>query len=587
MANGNYVSASIPVPDWKMLKGKPYVTVSAKGISNGLSNIPNDGADFGPDTPGTQTYGIQEAFNFVANSGKPSIVKLLSGIFYPTSAINYSGTVPLRLTGNGAGNIYQLTGETIIDFSQVNPSSLLPNTDGVGGAAITFNHPAITSSIMPHLEIDHIQFQNMTISGASLMSGARVNNLYFHDNFEYNLTTGITIQAGFNVFNAIHIAERNTAYQVGYNPFSLWYATSECIRNNLIMTSVAIDDAISANIAADTPGIFVEVSGNYIYNTTPVGSATNGRGIVVSPLNFVSGIVYNAVIENNLIVGPYLVGIDIFPAVAHNTIRIAGNYISGMSANDDGTLYPYFGSGIRILLENETPFISPKLIEITGNTITGNDRAGIYVGLSGNTGCDIQNLIINDNTIYNNNQQKTGVGSGIPAAGLSIIGSAAGNNTIHIMKVTGNRFFDNQTTPTQLYAIQFDNNGNTTTETIETAIIDGNSLDNTNPFYFGSNMVLGSASRIINNKGYNPQGFNITTPAFPASGTAVQNTNPYPVRIYLLTLGGATAVSITDIYGNTKSLAAPSAGNEYTLDPGASITFTWSSTSPTWLWYGV
>ncbi|MEM3845821.1 MAG: hypothetical protein QXU98_08980 [Candidatus Parvarchaeota archaeon] len=76
MANGNYVSASIPVPDWKILKGKPYVTVSAKGISNGLSNIPNDGADFGPDTllgasspdqygpPYTQTSGIQEAWNY-------------------------------------------------------------------------------------------------------------------------------------------------------------------------------------------------------------------------------------------------------------------------------------------------------------------------------------------------------------------------------------------------------------------------------------------------------------------------------------------------------------------------------------------
>ncbi|MEM0134387.1 MAG: hypothetical protein QXU18_04060 [Thermoplasmatales archaeon] len=69
MANGNYVSASIPVPDWKILRGKPYVTVSAKGISNGLSNIPNDGADFGPDTPNTQTYGIQEAFDYAIPIG--------------------------------------------------------------------------------------------------------------------------------------------------------------------------------------------------------------------------------------------------------------------------------------------------------------------------------------------------------------------------------------------------------------------------------------------------------------------------------------------------------------------------------------
>jgi len=56
-------------------KKYPYITVSAKGISNGLSSIINDGADFGPDTalgattknrygpPYTTTSGIQEAIN--------------------------------------------------------------------------------------------------------------------------------------------------------------------------------------------------------------------------------------------------------------------------------------------------------------------------------------------------------------------------------------------------------------------------------------------------------------------------------------------------------------------------------------------
>ena len=52
------------------------ITVSPKGIANGLSTIPNDGADFGPDSmlntaspaqygpPYTQTTGIQEAWNY-------------------------------------------------------------------------------------------------------------------------------------------------------------------------------------------------------------------------------------------------------------------------------------------------------------------------------------------------------------------------------------------------------------------------------------------------------------------------------------------------------------------------------------------
>ena len=63
---------------WTQLQGKPYIAVSSKGIVNGLSNIPNDGADFGPDTtkgatapgqygaPYTQTSGIQETVNYLS-----------------------------------------------------------------------------------------------------------------------------------------------------------------------------------------------------------------------------------------------------------------------------------------------------------------------------------------------------------------------------------------------------------------------------------------------------------------------------------------------------------------------------------------
>ncbi|MGC8647152.1 MAG: hypothetical protein ACP5T9_06450, partial [Thermoplasmata archaeon] len=41
-----------------------FITVSSKGIANALSRIPNDGADFGPDTPNTQTDGLEEAINY-------------------------------------------------------------------------------------------------------------------------------------------------------------------------------------------------------------------------------------------------------------------------------------------------------------------------------------------------------------------------------------------------------------------------------------------------------------------------------------------------------------------------------------------
>jgi len=83
---------------FRNIKGKPYITVSARGISNGLSDIYNDGADFGPDTllnanspnqygpPYTQTAGIQEAINYVLSlrnsNGNPfPEIVLLPGYF--------------------------------------------------------------------------------------------------------------------------------------------------------------------------------------------------------------------------------------------------------------------------------------------------------------------------------------------------------------------------------------------------------------------------------------------------------------------------------------------------------------------------
>jgi hypothetical protein len=64
----------------KNVRGKPWITVSAKGISNGLSDIPNDGADFGPDTPGTQTSGLAEAVYYQANI-EPKKILLGTGTF--------------------------------------------------------------------------------------------------------------------------------------------------------------------------------------------------------------------------------------------------------------------------------------------------------------------------------------------------------------------------------------------------------------------------------------------------------------------------------------------------------------------------
>jgi len=85
------------------------------------------------------------------------------------------------------------------------------------------------------------------------------------------------------------------------------------------------------------------------------------------------------------------------------------------------------------------------------------------------------------------------------------------------------------------------------------------------------------------------QGFNITTPAVPASTVNAVNTFGVPVIIYILTAGTATGWSITDVSGNVVAISAstgPPVGSAIYLPPNASIKITYSA-APTWKWYAL
>ena len=89
--------------------GVPEITVSTKGVANGLSTEYNDGFDFGPDSynpsitsgvPLTQTSGIQEANDYLVSislngkisSGSASLIELQSGVFYVSKGITLGAT---------------------------------------------------------------------------------------------------------------------------------------------------------------------------------------------------------------------------------------------------------------------------------------------------------------------------------------------------------------------------------------------------------------------------------------------------------------------------------------------------------------
>jgi hypothetical protein len=110
----------LPLLQETNIHGKPYVTVSAKGISNGLSRYPNDGADFGPDTtlgatapgqygsPYTETVGINESITY-AKSLFTSVetmpeISLGYGIFNLAYGVNLPSFI--RISGHGIKNTY-------------------------------------------------------------------------------------------------------------------------------------------------------------------------------------------------------------------------------------------------------------------------------------------------------------------------------------------------------------------------------------------------------------------------------------------------------------------------------------------------
>ena len=125
--------------------GVPGITVSSKGIANGLSTEYNDGYDFGPDSynpsvtsgvPLTQTSGIQEAVNYVfSNNGGKIILK--AGVYTISSTdINKYGnlidipTNPATNGNSGSQNVINISIEGEVSGVQWSETSVTDSTSG-------------------------------------------------------------------------------------------------------------------------------------------------------------------------------------------------------------------------------------------------------------------------------------------------------------------------------------------------------------------------------------------------------------------------------------------------------------------------
>ena len=186
-----------------VFRGKPYITVSPRGISNGLSDTLNDGADFGPDTllnatspnqygpPYTQTVGIQEAMNYSATS--PLFASDPGHLFYPIRLLagNFEFSTPVTY---GIGN-YSPSDVFTIDISGSGIQSTVITYTGTGNAitihpsigevalrGFTINNPNATANTMIYWDTT-VTFNQLVVKDINNGQGTSSYLMYFNNVF--------------------------------------------------------------------------------------------------------------------------------------------------------------------------------------------------------------------------------------------------------------------------------------------------------------------------------------------------------------------------------------------------------------------
>jgi len=327
----------VPKVKYSKIQGKPYITVSAKGISNGLSDTYNDGADFGPDTllnatspnqygpPYTNTYGIQEAVNY-ANNNNISTVKLLSGTFTWLSAsdtVSITQTVSaknVQIIGSGYQNTIIKINDSSLHYNV--PFYLYSNTriSGISFIMSYNNNQYYTpSSIIimnpsSYVEIDHCSFDQQAVAwyiqflatfNSSSPPTGYITDVRIHDNIihaniqESGTNESIVVDNadGVEIFNNYFYTDNTTSNAANAFINVYDYARNVSVHDNYF--EVTGPSAVAFVIFQDA--LNCEFVNNVVYSTlynsgTPVLGVFNATKY----LKIANNIVYGANFGTNL-----------------------------------------------------------------------------------------------------------------------------------------------------------------------------------------------------------------------------------------------------------------------------------------------
>ena len=276
-----------------------YISVSAKGIVNGLSSQPNDGADFGPDSysptstsaiPYTESSGIEESVLYTYNQGGGTI-ELTNEIFYvtktPVEDPNNSGTyyqigVPFNSLSNAfiqiniIGNAKQVTypGPNSLPSATRTPgrTTIISQTTSTDNYYLFYVLAGNTRGNQNNvgIYIDGVNFQVPAVSNANAVGlqwavGANGGSINLFTDAIYGTTSPVTASAGIglNIANTF-----NTNSQNSYGNWYYWkYITAQGFNQTILMSIHVHIDYFAVYYAGTAIAIAggITASGEYTY----------------------------------------------------------------------------------------------------------------------------------------------------------------------------------------------------------------------------------------------------------------------------------------------------------------------------------
>jgi hypothetical protein len=513
-------------PLWSGITGTPFVTVSPVGTAQGYPK--NNGANYGPDTAGTTTKGVQEAWSsgksVMMGSGTFDVApvqlkasnQIIRGAGIGVTILNISGTIANGFTSaNGISNVIIADLSLVQTFSPAGPDVAF--VLGTSNSNLTFERVSFKA---PGSQVV-LSTENASLTA---ITAANVN---------FNLTFSECVIDG----TGQYASAPNCVTSIGRNVSWIGCRFINAVGGGLILYGLA-----RPNIDGPFTVIGCTFYGNY-------------QDLIVQQ-------VYGATISSNSF---------------YSTTGGAGLTIIGFSRNSDYPSEEGPNIGVSVvgntLVSAGTGLTGGQLIAVsyvTGLSITGNILRFTGSLTSGINSCIAFYAAAHGVTVTANNMDGA---SGVTPNGVDFV-----DVDVVDANLVGNVFLGS------IYkSVEF---GSAVTGPILVAHnMDGSSQGGP---VLNSNVI--STLFYVDNWGASsglPLGFTyLTTPAVPNTGTDVTNTTGFRIRIYILTAGTVTAWQITDARGTAQSVTgALTAGQFFDLDVGAKIQFTYSA-APTWKWYG-